>query len=61
MDTLHESLKSQIRELKAALRPDEVLIKNKFGKNIQKVSQSKWTEIQKNIDAHFWERLDDKV
>ena len=61
MDTLDESLKSQVRELKKTLRPDDGLIKNKFGKNVQKVSKSKWAEIQGHMDASFWDRLDDKV
>lgn len=60
MESLDDALVAKVLELKKTLKHDEVLVKNKFGKNILKISNSKWDEIQGGSDANFWERLDDK-
>lgn len=58
---IDENLKQLILEKKRYLSPDEVLIKNKFGKDIMQIKYTKWQEIQNHFDANLWDRLDDKI
>ena len=58
---IDENLRKIINDKKRYLGSDEVLIKNKLGRDVMQVKFSKWQEIQTHVDAVMWDRLDDKI
>ena len=58
---LDDELSDAVKRLKATITGNEVLAKHRLGTQIMKFSSDEWRTMQTRLDAHLWDRLDNRI